>query len=40
MGMAEPSADTASKGRSAAVYLIAFAVAVTLPLLLLVGEVS
>jgi PAS domain S-box-containing protein len=37
MGMSEPAADTASKGHSAAVYLIAFAVAVTLPLLLLVG---
>jgi PAS domain S-box-containing protein len=37
MGMSEPAADTASKGHSAAAYLIAFAVAVTLPLLLLVG---
>ena len=37
MGMFKPAADTARKGRPAAVHLIAFAVAVTLPLLLLVG---
>ena len=37
MGMPEPTAGTASKGRPAAVHLIAFAVAVAIPLLLLVG---
>ena len=35
--MSGSAADTARKGHSAAVYLIAFAIAVTLPLLLLVS---
>ncbi len=37
MGMPEPAADTAKKGHSAAVHLIAFALVVAAPLLLLVG---
>jgi PAS domain S-box-containing protein len=35
--MPDPTADTASKGRPAAVHLVALAVAVAIPLLLLVG---